>query len=151
MAWTQKLFGDLCNYRCDPDFTVTQLPGSLANVSLICDSSGNVQAVRTNLRGMTSRRGRKSCRRKMIGKRLCSWLEKTLAEDQKYTPEIARIIRDNFLQQNNFTEYYLTCPLTGTIAMSSEHGGSAAFREHFAVWGQGLLLPRDFGGHLPPK
>ena len=113
----QKLFGDLCNYRCDPDFTVTQLPGSPAKVSLICDSSSNFQAVRTNLRGMTSRRGRKSCRRKMIGKRLCSWLERTLAEDQKYTPEIARIIRDDFLQQNGFTEYDVMCPLAKTIGM----------------------------------
>ena len=41
----QKLFGDPCNYRCDAGFTVTQLPGGLANVSLICDPSGNFQAV----------------------------------------------------------------------------------------------------------
>merc|ERR1712167_329039 len=41
----------------------------------------------------------------------------TLSEDQKCTLEVARIIREDFLQQNGFTDYDFMCPLAKTIGM----------------------------------
>merc|ERR1712125_251030 len=41
----------------------------------------------------------------------------SLSEDQKCTLEVARIIREDFLQQNGFSEYDFTCPLAKTIGM----------------------------------
>merc|ERR1712080_642483 len=41
----------------------------------------------------------------------------SLSEDQKCTLEIARIIREDFLQQNGFTDYDFMCPLAKTIGM----------------------------------
>lgn len=35
----------------------------------------------------------------------------SLSEDQKCTLEMAKIIREDFLQQNGFTEYDFMCPL----------------------------------------
>merc|ERR1711985_158466 len=41
----------------------------------------------------------------------------SLSEDQKCTLETARIIREDFLQQNGFSEYNFMCPLAKTIGM----------------------------------
>ena len=41
----------------------------------------------------------------------------SLSEDQKCTLETARIIREDFLQQNGFSEYDFMCPLSKTIGM----------------------------------
>jgi len=41
----------------------------------------------------------------------------SLSEDQKCTLEIAKIIREDFLQQNGFSEYDFMCPLAKTIGM----------------------------------
>merc|ERR1711920_794852 len=41
----------------------------------------------------------------------------SLSEDQKCTLEVARIIREDFLQQNGFSEYDKRCPLMKTIGM----------------------------------
>merc|ERR1719197_1939799 len=41
----------------------------------------------------------------------------SLSEDQKCTLEIAKIIREDFLQQNGFTDYDFMCPLGKTIGM----------------------------------
>merc|ERR1719502_2028108 len=41
----------------------------------------------------------------------------SLSEDQKCTHDIARIIREDFLQQNGFSEYDFRCPLPKTIGM----------------------------------
>merc|ERR1711865_331519 len=41
----------------------------------------------------------------------------SLSEDQKCTLEIAKIIREDFLQQNGFTDYDYKCPLSKTIGM----------------------------------
>merc|ERR1711972_1251860 len=41
----------------------------------------------------------------------------SLSEDQKCTLEVAKIIREDFLQQNGFTEYDFMCPLAKTIGM----------------------------------
>merc|ERR1711977_437417 len=41
----------------------------------------------------------------------------SLSEDQKCTLEIAKIIREDFLQQNGFTDYDFKCPLAKTIGM----------------------------------
>merc|ERR1712137_636466 len=41
----------------------------------------------------------------------------SLSEDQKCTLEISRIIREDFLQQNGFTDYDFMCPLAKTIGM----------------------------------
>merc|ERR1712032_342018 len=41
----------------------------------------------------------------------------SLSEDQKCTLEVARVIREDFLQQNGFTDYDFLCPLAKTIGM----------------------------------
>jgi len=41
----------------------------------------------------------------------------SLGEDQKATLEVAKIIKDEFLQQNAFTPYDYNCPLVKTIGM----------------------------------
>merc|ERR1711901_11833 len=41
----------------------------------------------------------------------------SLSEDQKCTLDIAKIIREDFLQQNGFTDYDFRCPLAKTIGM----------------------------------
>merc|ERR1711959_686434 len=41
----------------------------------------------------------------------------SMGEDQKCTLEVAKIIREDFLQQNGFTEYDFKCPLGKTIGM----------------------------------
>jgi len=41
----------------------------------------------------------------------------SLSEDQKCTLDIAKIIREDFLQQNGFSEYDFRCPLAKTIGM----------------------------------
>merc|ERR1711862_934359 len=41
----------------------------------------------------------------------------SLSEDQKCTLEMAKIIREDFLQQNGFSEYDFMCPLAKTIGM----------------------------------
>merc|ERR1711998_154686 len=41
----------------------------------------------------------------------------SLSEDQKCTLEVAKIVREDFLQQNGFTEYDFKCPLVKTCSM----------------------------------
>ncbi|CAM9666250.1 unnamed protein product, partial [Discosporangium mesarthrocarpum] len=41
----------------------------------------------------------------------------SLSEDQKVVLEIARVIREDFLQQNAFTDYDYTCPLYKSLGM----------------------------------
>mmetsp|Transcript_12322 Transcript_12322/g.18459 ORF Transcript_12322/g.18459 Transcript_12322/m.18459 type:complete len:619 (-) Transcript_12322:106-1962(-) len=41
----------------------------------------------------------------------------SLSEDQKLTLEVARIIREDFLQQNAFSDYDYTCPLHKSVAV----------------------------------
>ena len=41
----------------------------------------------------------------------------SLSEDQKATLEVAKLIKDEFLQQNAFSEHDYTCPLPKTIGM----------------------------------
>merc|ERR1719330_1290008 len=41
----------------------------------------------------------------------------SLSEDQKCTLEIAKVIREDFLQQNGFSDYDFMCPLAKTIGM----------------------------------
>merc|ERR1711898_49460 len=41
----------------------------------------------------------------------------SLSEDQKCTLEVAKVIREDFLQQNGFVPYDFKCPLAKTIAM----------------------------------
>jgi len=41
----------------------------------------------------------------------------SLSEDQKLTLEVARIIREDFLQQNAFSDYDYTCPLFKSVAI----------------------------------
>merc|ERR1712146_184659 len=41
----------------------------------------------------------------------------SLSEDQKCTLEVAKIIREDFLQQNGFVDYDFKCPLGKTIGM----------------------------------
>uniref|UniRef100_A0A7S2RTS0 H(+)-transporting two-sector ATPase n=1 Tax=Mucochytrium quahogii TaxID=96639 RepID=A0A7S2RTS0_9STRA len=41
----------------------------------------------------------------------------SLSEDQKLTLEVARIIREDFLQQNAFSDYDYTCPLYKSVAI----------------------------------
>merc|ERR1719191_2415397 len=41
----------------------------------------------------------------------------SLSEDQKCTLDVAKIIREDFLQQNGFSDYDFRCPLAKTIGM----------------------------------
>jgi V-type H+-transporting ATPase subunit A len=41
----------------------------------------------------------------------------SLGEDQKATLAVAKIIKDEFLQQNSFSTYDYNCPLPKTIGM----------------------------------
>merc|ERR1711934_692454 len=41
----------------------------------------------------------------------------SLSEDQKCTLEVSKIIREDFLQQNGFTDYDFKCPIIKTIGM----------------------------------
>jgi len=41
----------------------------------------------------------------------------SLSEDQKLVLEIARILREDFLQQNAYSDYDYTCPLEKTVGM----------------------------------
>jgi len=41
----------------------------------------------------------------------------SLSEDQKLTLEIAKIIREEFLQQNAFSDWDYMCPLQKTVGM----------------------------------
>lgn len=41
----------------------------------------------------------------------------SLSEDQKMLLEVAKIIREDYLQQNAFSEYDFTCPLYKSIGM----------------------------------
>merc|ERR1711933_283684 len=43
--------------------------------------------------------------------------KESLSEDQKVVMEVAKLIREDFLAQNAFTEYDFTCPLIKTIGM----------------------------------
>lgn len=43
--------------------------------------------------------------------------KESLSEDQKVVMEVAKIIREDFLQQNAFTDYDYTCPLDKSIGM----------------------------------
>ena len=43
--------------------------------------------------------------------------KESLSEDQKVVMEIAKVIREDFLQQNAFTDFDYTCPLTKTMGM----------------------------------
>mmetsp|Transcript_28265 Transcript_28265/g.91127 ORF Transcript_28265/g.91127 Transcript_28265/m.91127 type:complete len:620 (+) Transcript_28265:81-1940(+) len=43
--------------------------------------------------------------------------KESLSEDQKVIMEVAKIIREDFLQQNAFTDYDYTCPLTKSVGM----------------------------------
>merc|ERR1712054_694174 len=68
----------------------------------------------------------------------------SLSEDQKCTLEVARIIREDFLQQNGFSDYDFMCPLAKTIGMmkvivSFHQMGQKAIGEstgeHKITWG----------------
>merc|ERR1712051_385914 len=43
--------------------------------------------------------------------------KESLSEDQKVVMEIAKLIREDFLAQNAFTEHDYTCPLGKTVGM----------------------------------
>jgi len=43
--------------------------------------------------------------------------KESLSEDQKVVMEVAKMIREDFLQQNAFTDYDFTCPLVKSIGM----------------------------------
>merc|ERR1719465_401708 len=67
----------------------------------------------------------------------------SLSEDQKCTLEVAKIIREDFLQQNGFTDYDFFCPLAKTIGMmrvivgfheSAQKAISESSGEHKITW-----------------
>merc|ERR1712115_15488 len=45
--------------------------------------------------------------------------KESLSEDQKVVMEVAKLIREDFLAQNAFTEHDYTCPLPKTVGMLS--------------------------------
>merc|ERR1712014_287369 len=76
----------------------------------------------------------------------------SLSEDQKCTLEVAKFIREDFLQQNGFTDYDFFCPLAKTIGMMKvivgfhEFGQKAMSEssgEHKIVWNTIAIAMRD--------
>merc|ERR1712226_1222087 len=68
----------------------------------------------------------------------------SLSDDQKCTLDVAKIIREDFLQQNGFSEYDFMCPLAKTIGMMKVIVGfhemgqkaiSESTGEHKITWG----------------
>merc|ERR1712127_866924 len=45
--------------------------------------------------------------------------KESLSEDQKVVMEVAKLIREDFLAQNAFTEHDYTCPLAKSVGMLS--------------------------------
>merc|ERR1712176_1329947 len=43
--------------------------------------------------------------------------KESLSEDQKVIMEVAKLIREDFLAQNAFTDFDYTCPLIKTVGM----------------------------------
>jgi len=43
--------------------------------------------------------------------------KESLSEDQKVIMEVAKLIREDFLAQNAYTDYDFTCPLVKTVGM----------------------------------
>merc|ERR1712183_1125566 len=43
--------------------------------------------------------------------------KESLSEDQKVVMEVAKLIREDFLAQNAFTDYDFTCPIGKTVGM----------------------------------
>lgn len=43
--------------------------------------------------------------------------KESLSEDQKVIMEVAKIIREDFLQQNAYTDYDFTCPIFKSVGM----------------------------------
>merc|ERR1712179_874357 len=43
--------------------------------------------------------------------------KESLSEDQKVVMEVAKLLREDFLAQNAFTDYDYTCPLAKTVGM----------------------------------
>jgi len=67
----------------------------------------------------------------------------SLSEDQKCTLEVAKIIREDFLQQNGFTKYDFKCPPVKTIGMmkvivafheSAQRAMAESTGEHKVTW-----------------
>merc|ERR1711884_554330 len=76
----------------------------------------------------------------------------SLSEDQKCTLEVAKIIREDFLQQNGFTDYDFMCPLAKTIGMmkvivgfheSAQKAMSEFSGEQKITWNQIAAAMRD--------
>merc|ERR1711865_713806 len=65
----------------------------------------------------------------------------SLSEDQKCTLEVAKVIREDFLQQNGFTEYDYMCPLAKTIGMMKVIVGFQG--EHKIMWNTINTAMRD--------
>merc|ERR1712151_111562 len=76
----------------------------------------------------------------------------SLSEDQKSTLEVAKIIREDFLQQNGFVDYDFKCPLAKTIGMmrvivgfheAAQKTMSEFQGEHKITWNQIAASMRD--------
>merc|ERR1719181_1454993 len=76
----------------------------------------------------------------------------SLSEDQKCTLEVAKIIREDFLQQNGFTDYDFMCPLAKTIGMmkvivgfheSAQKAMAESTGEHKVAWNHIAANMRD--------
>merc|ERR1719399_729503 len=76
----------------------------------------------------------------------------SLSEDQKCTLEVAKIIREDFLQQNGFTDYDFKCPLGKTIGMmkvivafheSAQKAMAESTGEHKVTWNTIAASMRD--------
>merc|ERR1711976_1127827 len=76
----------------------------------------------------------------------------SLSEDQKCTLEVAKIVREDFLQQNGFSDYDFMCPLGKTIGImkvivgfheSAQKVMAESSGDHKITWNQIAAAMRD--------
>ena len=75
-----------------------------------CERDSRYSSLRNKARDILQQEDNLSEIVQLVGK-------ESLSEDQKVVMEVAKILREDFLQQNAFTDYDYTCPLEKTLGM----------------------------------
>ena len=126
----------------------------LNSYSLYLDSPpGLVQTARSRPSGTRSGPGRwRSCRRRRSSRRSSSWSgSDALPEEQQITIEVARMVREIFLQQNAYHPVDTYCDMTKQFAMLTAIRRYSEYAS--AAQAAGVLLPQIIAvkskGELP--